>query len=168
MLGAMVPVQGGEEGTQGLVMYAGGTQRLGRAETVEIKGREVVRKDVVLPVAGLHTVSGRVIGPDGRPIERGLVRLAPTGETDRFNGPLINSIATPIEVDGRFHLQSVLPDTYTLSLEEGPSYQMIGLTADGKGLRMRVVPCPYAPTSETVTVGGSDPAEVVLRVTAAK
>ena len=167
MLGDMVATARGEEGTQGLVIYAGGTQRLSRAETVHVTGHEAERKDLV-PVSGLHTVSGRVIGPEGKPIMGGNLRLAPKGETDRFGGLLLDAIATPIERDGTFHFHSVLPDTYTLSLEEGDGAEMVGLTADGKGLRMRVVKSPYAPVSETVTVGGSDPAEVVLRVVAAK
>ena len=168
MIGGMVPVARGEEATQGLVMYDGGTQRLSRAETVTVKGHEVVKKDLVLPVAGLHTVSGRVIRPDGRPVQEGRLRLAPAGETDRFSGLLLNSIATPIERDGSFHFQSVLPDTYTLSVEEEPRVEMVGLTADGKGLRMRVVPSPYAPVSETVTVGGAEPVEMELRLVMAK
>ena len=133
-----------------------------------MKGRAVVREDVVLPVSGLHAVHGRVIGPDGKPLERGLLRLSPKGETDRYNGPLISSIGTPIERDGSFHFTSVLPDTYTLEVEGGDSAKMVGLTEDGKGMRMRVVKGAFAPMSETVTVGGSDPAEVVLRVVAAR
>lgn len=166
--GEMVPTARGEEGTQGLVMYAGGTQRLGRAETVEVRGREVVREDVVLPLTGLHRVSGRVIAPDGTPPVEGRLRLAPKGETDRYDGPLLNSIVTPIERDGSFHFESVMPDTYTLSLEEERDAAMVGLTTDGKGVKMRIVPARYAPASETVTVGGSDPAAVVLRVVAAR
>ena len=168
MLGEMVPTARGEEGTQGLVMYDGGTQRLSRARTVQVKAHEVVTEDLVLPVAGLHTVRGRVIGPDGRPVAEGRLRLAPKGETDRYSGLLLNSIATPIERDGSFHFQSVLPDTYTLTMEQEAGAEMVGMTADGKGVRMRVVRSRYLPVSEMVTVGGSDPAEVVLRLQAAR
>ena len=91
---------------------------------------------------------------EGTPVTEDLLRLSPKGETDRFGSLLVTSIAAPIERDGSFHFNAVMPDTYTLSMDEERGAEPIGLTADGKGLRMRVVRSPYAAVSETVTVGG--------------
>ena len=164
MLGKMVPTSRGLEATGGLLMFAGSTERISRAEVAELRGRETRTVDVILPSAGMRRVSGRVLTPEGKPLERGQVRLVPKGETDEFYGIPLAGRGVPLQTDGVFSVEDVLPDTYVVRFDDQPRIEVAGLTADGKGLRMHRSDPAYAPLSVEVTVGGTDPPPLELRL----
>ena len=118
--GMMVPVFGGHQvGGSGRIIFAGGGMRPSKARIITVSApEESTGVDIMVPLTGVHDVSGIVTAPDGHRLNHGLVRLFPTGER-RF------SLAAPLLADGSFSFHRLPPDKYTLSVEEASDFKMV-------------------------------------------
>ncbi len=138
--------------------FAPGTVRSSHARTVLLQGAETVSgMNLMLPVNGVHTVSGTVLSNGSPANVNGLVRIYPTGEPGL-------SRATPIGVGGQFTFTGVPDEQYTVSTEFSPNSEVVGVSADRRSLRMRMREAPYTNATLDVNVGGSDVTGITLQV----
>jgi proline racemase len=152
----VIPTKRGSEAGAGEIVYAGNTVRASKARVIEVRGNENYgHADIEIPVMGLHRVTGRVVTNTGTIVNSGIVRLGPSGEP----GP---SRANSLQADGSFSFDDVADEDYTIAVEFHGEAEMLGLTEDKMGVRMRMKKAPYADVSQTVRVNGQDPPAVIL------
>lgn len=168
MPGKMVAVKGGGElGAGGRIVYAPRGLRASNAERIEVHPPGAVSGvDIVIQTHALYTISGKVIGPNGEPVTEGLLRLYPTGESILPRSSPVR--ASPIGINGEFSFDDLPNDDYTIKFQSYPRYEMVGITADHRGVRYRMHKAPYAPAITQVRIFGQDSKNVVLRVTPAE
>jgi hypothetical protein len=146
--GGMVQTKTGLQGSGGTIYYASNTIRASRALVTEVRGTESHgQADITIPRVGLHRLSGRVVTSTGASVDAGIVRLAPVGESTLLR-------ATPLQADGRFSFDDVVDEEYTLAVEFYGETEMLGLTEDKTGIRMRREKAPYENVSQNVRVSG--------------
>jgi hypothetical protein len=155
--GKMVPTSRGLQGSGGEIVYASNTVRASQAHVVDVSGTENYDQiDIEVPVAGLHKVVGKVIASTGAVNNSAIVRLYPSGEPSL-------SRTSPLQANGSFSFDDVANDEYTIAVEFQGETEMVGLTEDKTGLRMRMKKAPYKNVSQNIRVAGQDPPAVVLR-----
>jgi hypothetical protein len=156
--GEMVPTTRGRESASGRLVFAPRGIRASKAERVEVHPPDTVRgADIVFQTKELYTVSGRVIDPDGAPVTEGLIRLYPTGE------PALSQSSPPGK-NGEFSFSDLPNEAYTLKYESQANSEIIGLTDDKAGIRIRIGKPPYTPATAQVQISGHSSTDVVLRV----
>jgi hypothetical protein len=154
----MVPTTRGRESASRRLVFAPPGIRASKAERVEVHPPDTVRgADIVFQTKAVYTVSGRVIDPNGAPVTEGLIRLYPTGE------PAL-SLSSPPGENGEFSFGDLPNETYTLKYESQSKTEIIGLTEDKAGIRIRIGKPPYAPATEQVQISGNSSTDLVLRV----
>jgi len=155
--GKMVPTKRGSEGSGGEIVYASNTIRASRARVIEVRGMENHEQvDIDIPTEGLHKVMGKIVANTGAVVDSAVVRLYPSGESGL-------SRTTPLQADGSFSFDDVADEEYTISVEFHGEAEMLGLTEDKTGVRMRMKKAPYANVSLAIRVDGKDPPAVILR-----
>ncbi len=128
--GGMVPVFGGaEQGGDSFIIFSGNVFRPSKAHVLATCPPDVVTaEDIIIPRNGLYDVTGVVVSADdGHRLNKGLLRLYPTGEP-RF------SRATPLAADGSFHFHQVAPDAYTTTLEDGEDLHLVPVTEGNRSI----------------------------------
>jgi len=148
---------GGPQGSTGEIVYAGNTVRASQARVIDVRGTE--KHDQVgidIPPAELHKVTGRVVASTGAIADSAIVRLYPSGEPSL-------SRAIPLQPDGSFSFDDVRDEEYTIGVEFQGEAEVLGLTEDRTGVRMRMKKAPYANVSLPIRVDGQDPPAVILR-----
>jgi hypothetical protein len=155
--GKMVQTSRGLQGGGGPVIYARNTVRASQARVVEVRATENHDHiDIDMPIAGLHKVTGKVVTNAGAIMNSSaIVRLYPTGEPGL-------SQSVPLQADGAFSFDDISDEEYTVAVEFQGETEMLGLTTDGQGLRMKMKKPPYANVSQSIRVAGQDPANVAL------
>ena len=156
--GKMVPTSSGLQGSEGEIVYASSTVRASQARVVNVRGMENYdHVDIDIPIAGLHKVTGKVVtNTEAVMNNSAIVRLYPSGEPSL-------SRSTPLQADGSFSFDDVSDEEYTIAVDFHGESEMLGLTADKKGLRMKMKKAPYENVSQNIRVAGQDPPAVVLR-----
>jgi Carboxypeptidase regulatory-like domain len=158
--GEMVTVFGGGKiGSSGLMTFAGGGMRPGKARVVVVTPNENAGVNVTIPLTGLHEVTGTVTAPDGHRLNHGFVRLYPTGER-------VSSLVTPLTPDGTFSFHSLPADHFTISVEEASDFNM---TTREDGILRYQQPTlvqRYGPGSVEIIVMDRDLTNVSLTVSA--
>jgi hypothetical protein len=147
----------GLQASGGTIYYASNTVRASRALVTEVRDNESHGQiDITIPRVGLHRVSGRVVTDTGATVDAGIVRLAPAGESTLLR-------ATPLQADGSFSFDDVVDEEYTVAVEFHGETEILGLTEDKAGIRMRMKKAPYKSVSQNVRVNGEDPPMVLLQ-----
>ncbi len=156
--GNMVSTTRGRIGTSGRVIFAPSSVRASKARVVELQQpRSYAGVDIQVPMQGLHSVTGTIVDGYGNAISNGLIRLYPKGEPDL-------SMSAPPGTHGEFSFTDLPDDEYTVRVESYGESSFLGMTEDKTGVRMLRHKAPFAPVSTEVTVSGSDPAALVLKV----
>jgi hypothetical protein len=147
MEGAMVPVFGGGQiGATALIVFAGGGMRPSKARIIDVRApKEYADVNITIALTGVHEVGGVVAAPDRHPLNRGLVRLYPTGEP-RF------SLATPLKPDGTFSFHRIPPDSYTIIVADASDWKLSPNNDVGRRYDVQ----NYRPASVDVTVADVD------------
>jgi len=155
--GKMSPTNRGLQRGGGEIVYVGNTVRASRARVIEVRGTENHDQvDIDIPVVGLHKVTGKVVVSTGTIVDSAIVRLYPSGESDL-------SRATPLQADGSFSFDDVPDEQYTIDVEFHDDVEILGLTEDKTGVRMRMKKTPYENVSLAIRVDGHDPPAVILQ-----
>jgi len=132
--------------------------RPSKARVIDVEApREYTGVDITLPLVGVHEVSGSITGPDGHRLNHGQVRLYPTGEP-RF------SLATPLQGNGTFVFHRILPDSYTVSIDDASDLALTPKNDQALRYDERTVVQKYRPVSKNIDVGDRDLNDVVLSV----
>lgn len=123
MEGAMVPVFGGGQiGATAWLVFAGGGMRPSKARIIDVRApQEYADVNITIALTGVHEVGGVVASPDRHRLNRGLVRLYPTGEP-HF------SLAAPLQADGTFRFHRIPPDSYTIMVEGASDWKSVDVT----------------------------------------
>ena len=162
MPGRMVAVKGGEVLSDSRIVFAPRGVRASKAERIEVHPPDTVsRVDIVVQTRALHTISGQVTDQNGAPVTEGLVWLSPAGET-------VLPRSSRLGKNGDFSFHDVPDDNYTVEYKSYPQAEVLGVTADGTGLRERMRKAPFFPAIRQVRISGQDLEGVVLRAKPAR
>jgi hypothetical protein len=100
-----------------------GVPTFAEATSVRVAPGVTPTADITLLPTTVHKVSGIVLGPDGRAVPGGILRLT---HGDGFFG--LDTRILPIEQDGTFRAEALQPGTYFLQFREGPARPRRGVT----------------------------------------
>ena len=139
------------------MIFAGNTMRPSKARLIEVHGpSEYTGVDVTIPLSGGHTVSGTVAARDGHRVNHGLVRLYPDGEPEF-------TLSANLAADGTFVFYQVLPDHYTLRVEDASDWKMIS-TAGIPHYNQPTLVRNYETASSDLIMADEDVSGVVISV----
>ena len=100
-----------------LTVYSGNTLHKKQARVFELAAGDTVDGiDIVLPLNGLHSVSGVIAGKDGVPVDWASLDLSDTTDSSI-------TFHTTAHTGGEFHFAGVPEGTYELKSKDGRIYQ---------------------------------------------
>jgi protocatechuate 3,4-dioxygenase beta subunit len=98
-------------------IYFPGVYKASEAQKVRVNAGQESRIDLSLRPTKMLTISGRVLGPTGKPEANISVNLSSEGGATEVTS---SSWGSPTDADGNFKIKGVFPGSYTISADHRP------------------------------------------------